>query len=159
MFGVFFWIMYDICSICINRYRRLDKMEDERDVILINHLGFLECPSSEQCYYKELCAETQVQSVLETAAKTVKWVTFVRDSCQDCQASRHSAAVLLQCITFTITVQSRKLVWLQGDYLGYYIKRHGDFVQKVSNVACFYIFQYSLSYTCCFFHKQRPWKM
>lgn len=53
------------------RYRRLDKMEDERDVILINHLGFLECPSSEQCYYKELCAETQVQSVLETAAKTV----------------------------------------------------------------------------------------
>lgn len=87
MFGVFFWIMYDICSICINRYRRLDKMEDERDVILINHLGFLECPSSEQCYYKELCAETQVQSVLETAAKTVKWVTFIRDSCLDCQVS------------------------------------------------------------------------
>ncbi|XP_048781294.2 rho GTPase-activating protein 5-like isoform X4 [Ostrea edulis] len=53
------------------RYRRLDKMEDDRDVILINHLGFLECPSSERCYYKDLCAETQVQSVLEIAGKTV----------------------------------------------------------------------------------------
>jgi hypothetical protein len=47
-------------------------MEDDRDVILINHLGFLECPSSERCYYKDLCAETQVQSVLEIAGKTVK---------------------------------------------------------------------------------------
>nr|XP_022293223.1 rho GTPase-activating protein 190-like isoform X5 [Crassostrea virginica] len=53
------------------RYRQLEKMEDERDVILINHLGFLECPSSARCYYKDLCAETQVQSVLEVAAKTV----------------------------------------------------------------------------------------
>ncbi|XP_061181270.1 rho GTPase-activating protein 190-like isoform X2 [Saccostrea echinata] len=53
------------------RYRRLDKMEDERDVILIKHLGFLEMPSSDRCYYKDQCAETQVQSVLEVAAKTV----------------------------------------------------------------------------------------
>ena len=55
-----------------HRYRQLEKMEDERDVILINHLGFLECPSSVRCYYKDLCAETKVQSVLEVAAKTVK---------------------------------------------------------------------------------------
>ncbi|XP_062601720.1 rho GTPase-activating protein 190-like isoform X2 [Saccostrea cucullata] len=53
------------------RYRRLDKMEDERDVLLIKHLGFLEMPSSDRCYYKDQCAETQVQSVLEIAAKTV----------------------------------------------------------------------------------------
>ncbi|KAK3101435.1 hypothetical protein FSP39_003567 [Pinctada imbricata] len=54
-----------------SRYRRLDKLPEERQLLLINHLGFMECPSRERCFFQENCAETHVQSVLEAASKTI----------------------------------------------------------------------------------------
>ena len=58
------------------RYRRLDKLPEERQVHLINHLGFMECPTRDRCYFQEKCAETQVQSLLETASKNIRYVVI-----------------------------------------------------------------------------------
>ncbi|XP_071121555.1 rho GTPase-activating protein 190-like isoform X18 [Mytilus edulis] len=46
------------------RYRKLDKMEGERNIMLLNHLGFMECPSKDRCHFREKCAENKVQFLL-----------------------------------------------------------------------------------------------
>ncbi|CAC5425490.1 ARHGAP5 [Mytilus coruscus] len=46
------------------RYRKLDKMEGERNIMLLNHLGFMECPSKDRCHFREKCAENKVQLLL-----------------------------------------------------------------------------------------------
>ena len=47
-----------------SRYKKLDRIEEERKIILLNHLGFMECPSKERCHFREKCAENKVQLLL-----------------------------------------------------------------------------------------------
>lgn len=49
----------------INRYQRLSRMEEERKVMILNHLGFLQCPSRDRCYYRDECVDNQLVQILE----------------------------------------------------------------------------------------------
>lgn len=52
----------------VSRYRALSRLEEDRKVILLNHLGFTQNPSREQCAFREDCMEAQVSRVLATKA-------------------------------------------------------------------------------------------
>ena len=47
------------------RFKKLDRMDEDRQVILFNHLGFMECPSRERCYFGDMCAENDLVRVLD----------------------------------------------------------------------------------------------
>ncbi|KAK7491424.1 hypothetical protein BaRGS_00017253 [Batillaria attramentaria] len=47
-----------------NRYRILARMEEERKVMILNHLGFLQCPSRDRCYYRDSCVDNQLVQLL-----------------------------------------------------------------------------------------------
>ncbi|PVD34051.1 hypothetical protein C0Q70_05313 [Pomacea canaliculata] len=47
------------------RYQRLSRMEEERKVMILNHLGFLQCPSRDRCYYRDECVDNQLVQILE----------------------------------------------------------------------------------------------
>ncbi|OWF54503.1 Rho GTPase-activating protein 190 [Mizuhopecten yessoensis] len=47
------------------RYRVMDRLEEERKVILFNLLGFMECPSRDRCYFQQKCAEVELQNIFE----------------------------------------------------------------------------------------------
>jgi hypothetical protein len=59
------------CILCY-RYKKLDRIEEERKIILLNHLGFMECPSKDRCHFREKCAENKVQLLL--ASRPVRYV-------------------------------------------------------------------------------------
>ena len=46
----------------------MNHLEQDRRVILLNHLGFIQCPSREQCPYGEHCMENLIEAVLATKA-------------------------------------------------------------------------------------------
>jgi hypothetical protein len=41
-------------------------MEEERKGMILNHLGFLQCPSRDRCYYKEGCIDNKLVELLES---------------------------------------------------------------------------------------------
>ncbi|XP_033752621.1 rho GTPase-activating protein 5-like [Pecten maximus] len=47
------------------RYRVMDRLDEERKVILFNLLGFMECPSRDRCYFQHACAEVALQNIFE----------------------------------------------------------------------------------------------
>ncbi|XP_076471931.1 rho GTPase-activating protein 190-like isoform X2 [Babylonia areolata] len=47
-----------------DRYRQLGRMEEERKVMILNHLGFLQCPSRDRCYYRDACIDNQLLQLL-----------------------------------------------------------------------------------------------
>ncbi|XP_052824774.1 rho GTPase-activating protein 190 isoform X18 [Octopus bimaculoides] len=46
------------------RYQLLDHLEEDRKVMILNHLGFIQCPSKERCYFREQCVEAMAQKIL-----------------------------------------------------------------------------------------------
>lgn len=40
------------------------RAEEERKVMILNHLGFLQCPSRDRCYYREACVDNQLVQLL-----------------------------------------------------------------------------------------------
>lgn len=64
------------------RYRLLARMEEERKVMILNHLGFLQCPSRDRCYYRDNCVDNQlVQLLAAYSARNVSQNTSpVRDT-------------------------------------------------------------------------------
>ncbi|XP_064602991.1 rho GTPase-activating protein 35-like isoform X2 [Liolophura sinensis] len=52
------------------RYKVLHRLEEDRKVMILNHLGFIQCPSRERCYFKDTCIDVQVAKVL--AAKAIR---------------------------------------------------------------------------------------
>lgn len=47
-----------------SRYQLLDRLEEDRKVMILNHLGFIQCPSKERCYFRENCVEAMAQKIL-----------------------------------------------------------------------------------------------
>ena len=52
----------------INRYRALNKLEDDRDVLILKHMAFYECPSKDHCPFKDCCMEIFIHRLLSTKA-------------------------------------------------------------------------------------------
>ncbi|ESO97484.1 hypothetical protein LOTGIDRAFT_115014 [Lottia gigantea] len=50
------------------RYKMLQRLEEDRKVMILNHLGFIECPSKDRCYFKDQCIDNQVQKLLVSYA-------------------------------------------------------------------------------------------
>ena len=50
------------------RYKKLSRIEEERKVMILNHLGFLQCPTPDRCYYKEMCVDHKLTELLESPA-------------------------------------------------------------------------------------------
>ncbi|XP_050409966.1 rho GTPase-activating protein 190 isoform X3 [Patella vulgata] len=67
------------------RYKMLQRLEEDRKVMILNHLGFIECPSKDRCYFKEQCIDSQVQKVLSNRSSrpTSQLIESVEDL--DCE--------------------------------------------------------------------------
>ncbi|XP_066300085.1 rho GTPase-activating protein 5-like isoform X4 [Branchiostoma lanceolatum] len=49
------------------RYQALARLDNERDVLLLKHIGFITCPSKETCLSGPNCMETLLQNAVDTA--------------------------------------------------------------------------------------------
>ncbi|XP_078581590.1 rho GTPase-activating protein 5-like isoform X9 [Branchiostoma floridae x Branchiostoma japonicum] len=50
-----------------SRYQALARLDNERDVLLLKHIGFITCPSKETCLSGPNCMETLLQNAVDTA--------------------------------------------------------------------------------------------
>lgn len=69
------------------RYRKLSRAEEERKVMILNHLGFLQCPSRDRCYYREACIDNQLMELLASKAEnfSIGRCDHVSEDCaEDC---------------------------------------------------------------------------
>ncbi|BFZ15995.1 hypothetical protein BsWGS_19034 [Bradybaena similaris] len=51
-----------------SRYKALHRLEEDRKVMILNHLGFMQSPSRERCSFGEFCIDTQVENLLASRA-------------------------------------------------------------------------------------------
>ncbi|KAK7098587.1 hypothetical protein V1264_002844 [Littorina saxatilis] len=63
-----------------DRYRMLARVEEERKVMILNHLGFLQCPSRDRCYYREACVDNQLVQLLASQS-----ARFASEKCSPVQ--------------------------------------------------------------------------
>ena len=56
--------------VCVffDRYRALTRLEEDREVLILNHLGFLRCPTREYCPFRAQCMEVHMEKLLSTKA-------------------------------------------------------------------------------------------
>ncbi|KAI8495575.1 Rho GTPase-activating protein 35 [Branchiostoma belcheri] len=50
-----------------SRYQALARLDNERDVLLLKHIGFITCPSKETCLSGPNCMENLLQNAVDTA--------------------------------------------------------------------------------------------
>ncbi|XP_067656082.1 rho GTPase-activating protein 190-like isoform X6 [Haliotis asinina] len=48
------------------RYKALSRLEEDRKVMILNHLGFIQCPSKDRCYFRENCVDLQSHKLLSS---------------------------------------------------------------------------------------------
>ena len=48
------------------RYRVFLRAEEVRKVMILNHLGFLQCPSRDRCFHGDACVDKQLVALLDT---------------------------------------------------------------------------------------------
>ncbi|XP_055899613.1 rho GTPase-activating protein 35-like isoform X3 [Biomphalaria glabrata] len=50
------------------RFKALQRLDEDRKVMILNHLGFIQSPSRERCYFNNYCIDTQVENLLASRA-------------------------------------------------------------------------------------------
>ncbi|CAL1547999.1 unnamed protein product [Lymnaea stagnalis] len=50
------------------RYQALERLDQDRRVMVLNHLGFIQSPSRERCCFHDRCIDTQVENLLASRA-------------------------------------------------------------------------------------------
>ncbi|KAH9518727.1 hypothetical protein Btru_006096 [Bulinus truncatus] len=50
------------------RFKALQRLDEDRKVMILNHLGFMQSPSRERCYFSNYCIDTQVENLLASRA-------------------------------------------------------------------------------------------
>lgn len=65
-FYSYFWIHTFNCSYFhfVHRYKILDRLDQERRVILFQHLGFMHCPIRDHCPFYHSCVDNLVEEIL-----------------------------------------------------------------------------------------------
>lgn len=61
--------MTHIVFLTLIRCRALSRCEEDRKVIMLNHLGFLQYPIKEQCPFRNNCMEIALQKSLALKQK------------------------------------------------------------------------------------------
>ncbi|GFR73478.1 rho GTPase-activating protein [Elysia marginata] len=50
------------------RYKALHRLEEDREAMILNHLGFMQAPSPERCGFGDFCIDQRVDRLLESRA-------------------------------------------------------------------------------------------
>lgn len=64
--------------------------------MILNHLGFIQCPSRERCYFKDTCIDVQVARVL--AAKAIRSVFLA--TCMVLEFKDHILFIVMLCMKY-----------------------------------------------------------
>ena len=58
-----------VCQLVMFRFRALDRMEDDRKAILLNHLGFIQRAYRECCPFHDHCVDNLLEQTLNAHSR------------------------------------------------------------------------------------------
>ncbi|XP_071104673.1 rho GTPase-activating protein 190-like isoform X3 [Haliotis cracherodii] len=73
------------------RYKALYRLEEDRKVMILNHLGFIQCPSKDRCYFRENCVDLQSHKLLASRSSRPEVV----ESCEVLDGSERCLNLVL----------------------------------------------------------------